>query len=236
MDVVFLGVNNMGWEIYEWLCDRDTVTVQALITTESQLDLMEDLSPDMAIACGFGKILEPEYLSIPDRGCINVHPGYLPNTRGYNPNVWSIVEGHPAGVTIHRMDESVDSGDILARKMVETSFEDTGRDLYRRIEAAAVSLFRDVWPDIQSGDVTPIPQEEDEATTHFKQDFIDLCEIDPDDRYKAKDLLNTLRALTYPPFRNAYVDVDGERYYVEVTITPESEVQDGQAAGLLSEY
>ena len=233
MDIVFLGVNGIGWEIYEWLCDRESTTVQALVTTSEQLDLVERLEPEMLIAAGFGEILPPEILDVPERGCINVHPGYLPHTRGYNPNVWSIVEDRPAGVSIHYMEEDVDTGDVLARRKVDSSFEDTGKTLYKRMERAAVDLFEETWPAIERGDVEPVPQDDTLATTHVKQDFVDLCELQPDEEYEVTELLDVLRALTYPPFDNAYVELDGEKYFIEVNISKESEAaaQDGFTAG-----
>jgi methionyl-tRNA formyltransferase len=223
MDIIFLGVNGIGWEIYEWLCDHETVTVQALVTTTEQLDLVKRLKPEMLIAAGFGEILPPEILDIPNRGCINVHPGYLPHTRGYNPNVWSIVEDRPAGVSIHYMENEVDAGDVLARRKVESSFVDTGKTLYERMERAAVDLFKQTWPAIEHGEVDPIPQDDTKAASHVKQDFVDLCELNPNAEYEVTELLDVLRALTYPPFDNAYLDVDGERYFVEVEIRKESD-------------
>lgn len=227
MEIVFLGVNNFGWEIYDWLCERDSVTVRTLITEPEQLDLVESIEPDVIVASGFGAIVPEDILEIPDHGCINVHPGYLPNLRGYNPNVWSIVEDEPAGVTIHEMEAAVDAGDILGRRTVETSFDDTGKSLYKRLERAAVDLFVETWPEIEDGTIEPIPQDESTARSHRKQEFIDLCEIDPNATYEAKDLLDILRALTYPPFDNAYVELDGTKYYIEVDI---SEAGDGEAS------
>jgi methionyl-tRNA formyltransferase len=234
MDVVFLGVNNFGWDIYEWLCERDTVEVRALITESDQLDLLEYIEPELVVASGFGEILSPETLSIPERGCINVHPGYLPNTRGYNPNVWSIVEDQPAGVSIHYMTEEIDQGDILGRREVDKTFEDTGKSLYDRIERAAVDLFKETWPAIEDGTVDPISQDEEAANSHLKQDFVDLCEIDPRETYEAKELLDILRALTFPPFDNAYLEVDGEKYYVDVEIREAS--NENSEDGFISGY
>jgi methionyl-tRNA formyltransferase len=200
------------------LCDQESVNVEALITTTHQLELMNQIEPDLAIAAGFGEILSAETLSIPKRGCINIHPGYLPDTRGYNPNVWSIVEGLPAGATIHYMNENIDEGDIIARTKVEKHFTDDGKSLQKRIEEAAVDLFINNWSQIESGDIDPIEQDEDQATYHVKQDFIDLCEINPEKEYKAKELIDILRALTYPPFDNAFMEIDGETYNIEIEI------------------
>lgn len=236
MDVVFLGINDAGWEIYEWLCDREGVSVEALVTTEEQLSLVERLEPDVVVAVGFRHIVPEEVLEIPERGCINVHPGYLPHARGFNPNVWSIVEGVPAGATMHYMDPGVDTGDVIARRRVETTFADTGRSLYRRIERACIELFEEAWPDVEADEVETTEQTDEEATYHYKSDFEELCRIDPEERYEARELVDVLRALTFPPFDNAFLEVDGERYYVEVEITPADESEDVDRVGTLSSY
>jgi len=236
MELVFLGANNAGVGIYEWLCDRDGVTVHALLTRPEQLSLIADLEPELVVAAGFDHVVPPEILSVPERGCLNVHPGLLPYARGYNPNVWSIVEGLPAGVTIHWMDEGIDTGDVVATRRVPVSFDDTGKELYERFERACHELFVDTWPEIERGEVEATPQDDAAATYHEQSDFGELCALDPDAEYTVRELLDRLRALTFPPFNNAYVEVDGERYYVEVSITPESDATEPEGVGLLDAY
>ena len=236
MDVVFLGTNNYGREIYDWLCDRDGVDVQAMLTEASQLDLVSTLDPDVIVAAGFTHIVPPEVLTLPDRGCLNVHPGVLPDTRGFNPNVWSIVDDRPAGATVHYMDEGVDTGDIVATREVPTAFDDTAKDVYRRVERACVALFRDVWPDVEAGTVETTTQPA-EGNYYRKQQFLELCELDPDEELRVVDLLNRLRALTFPPFDNARIEIDGEAYYVDVSIRPADDAESGEKTyGSLSSY
>jgi methionyl-tRNA formyltransferase len=217
MDVVFLGVDNHGMRIYEWLCDRESVTVRALLTERTQLDLVADIKPDLLVSCGFDHRVPPEVLDVPPEGAVNLHPAYLPYNRGRNPNVWSIVNGTPAGVTIHYMDEEFDTGEIIARRRVETAFDDTGRSLQRCLEEAAVDLFRETWPEIESGTVETTPQPDD-GSYHSGREFEELCELDPDATVEVKQFLDRLRALTYPPYDNARIDVDGEIYYVDIAI------------------
>ncbi|MFC5970122.1 methionyl-tRNA formyltransferase [Halomarina salina] len=233
--VVFLGANNVGLEVYDWLCDRDSVDVLAMLTEADQLSLVERLDPEFVVACGFTHVVPPEVLAVPDRGCLNLHPGLLPYARGYNPNVWSIVEGLPAGVTLHYMDDGVDTGPIVATREVETRFDDTGKDLYERLERAAYDLFVETWPSVEEGAVEVREQDDALATTHVKREFVDLCELDPDEELPVRDLLDRLRALTFPPFDNAHVDVDGETYYVEVSLTHEDDA-DSEDLGRLSSY
>lgn len=218
IDVVFLGVNNAGMRIYEWLCGRDTVDVKALLTTKKQLSSIEKLQPDYLVACGYRHIVPESVLEIPSEGCVNVHPAYLPYNRGANPNVWSIVEGNPAGVTVHYMDADIDRGDIIAREQVETTFADTGKDLHQRLEEAQVDLVQDVWPDIEAGDISTTTQAEDSGTYHETNDFEDLCQLDPNENVQVKEFLDRIRALTFPPYDNAEIEIDGENYHVQVDI------------------
>lgn len=224
-DLVFLGINNFGEEIYNWLCDRDDANVLALLTEKSQLDLVEELEPDLLISAGFRHIVPERILSVPNRGAINLHPSYLPYNRGANPNVWSIVEETPAGVTIHCMEADVDAGDVVAQRRVEKRPEDTGRTLYERQNEAMIDLFVENWPDIRDGAFDAVSQD-GQGSFHNKAEFPELFELDLDEEMTIGDTLDRLRALTYPPYDNAYFEVDDTRYFVEVKITPESETTD----------
>jgi methionyl-tRNA formyltransferase len=221
IEVVFLGVNDAGMRVYEWLCDRSEVFVRALLTTEEQLTVIEELKPDLVVSCGYRHIVPESILDVPEMGCLNLHPAYLPYNRGANPNVWSIIEGTPAGVTLHYMDSTLDTGDIVARREVETNFSDTGKDLYQRLEDTQVELFKQTWPDVVGGNVSLIEQEQDEGTYHRTDEFEELCEIDGEETVQAKKFLDRLRALTFPPYDNAKTEVDGETYYIDVEIRRE---------------
>lgn len=218
VDVIFLGLNDAGQRVYDWLCDQDDVIVRAMITEREQLSLVRENPPDYLISVGFQHIVPPEVLNAPTSGCLNLHPGLLPYNRGANPNVWSIVDRTRAGVTLHYMDETLDTGDVIAQRRVKKRFEDTGRDLHNRLERAAVGLFKDAWPHIVEGTATGAPQEAEAGTYHTTAEFEQLCELDTEATYTVRELLNVLRALTFPPYDNAYVDIEGNRYYIEVDI------------------
>lgn len=220
LEIVFLGVNEAGMRVYDWLCDREGVFVHSLLTTEEQLSVVEDVRPDYVVSCGYQHVVPEEILEVPSGGCLNLHPAYLPFNRGANPNVWSLVEGTPAGVTLHYMDADLDTGAIVSQREVDARFSDTGRDLHERLEDAQVELFERTWPKIEAGEASVSEQDGDAGTYHRTADFEALCELDPDAEVVVKDFLDRLRALTFPPYDNAYLDLDGERYYVEVNIEP----------------
>ena len=218
IEVIFLGVNDAGMRVYNWLCDQSGVFVRALLTTKEQLTVVEETAPNLVVSCGFRHIVPEHILRIPDMGCLNLHPAYLPYNRGANPNVWSIVEDTPAGVTLHYMDSTLDTGDIVARREVETDFADTGKDLHERLEEAQVDLFKNTWPDVVADNTEPIKQSEDSGTYHRTDDFESLCELDPKETVQIKQFLDRLRALTFSPYDNASIQVNGETYYVDVNI------------------
>lgn len=226
MQLIFLGVNDAGEQIHDWLRNRDDVTVLELIETKENLCLVKELHPDVVVSVGYDYLVPSDILSIPEKGCINLHPSFLPYNRGKSPNVWSIVEDTPAGVTLHYMDEEFDTGEIIAQQKVETDFSDTGKDLHNRLENAQFNLFKKTWPDIETGDIETTSQSRDEGSYHSVQDFRELCEINPGETYQAKELLDILRALTFPPFNNAYIEIDGEKYYIDVSIQSKSKPEE----------
>lgn len=236
MDIIFLGVNDVGMRIYDWLCQRDSLNVIALLTEPDQLDVVQETTPELLVSVGFDHLVPPEILDVPSEGAINLHPSYLPHNRGKSPNVWPLVEGTPAGVTLHYMHAEFDTGDIIAQKQVEATFSDTGKTLHQRLEDAQFELFTDHWPEIESGDIEHTPQDDTAGAYHSTADFIELCELDPEETVSVKTLLDRLRALTFPPFDNAYLDIDGERYYIDVEIRKAADEDDDKTDGLLSSY
>lgn len=218
IEVVFLGVNDAGMRVYEWLCEREGVFVRSLLTTTAQLDAIREDPPDYVVAAGYRHVVPEDVLAQPTEGCLNLHPSFLPYNRGANPNVWAIADDTPAGVSLHYMDADLDTGPILQRKRVQTSFADTGKDLYRRLEDAQFDLFTETWPAVEVGEIEATPQDPVAGTTHTTSEFDALREIDPEATYTATELLDVLRALTFPPYDNAYLDLDDGRYYVDVDI------------------
>jgi methionyl-tRNA formyltransferase len=77
------------------------------------------LRPDMMVVAAYGKILPREVLSLAPLGCYNVHASLLPAYRGAAPIQWAIINGEDhTAVTVHFVDEGIDTGDILVQKKV----------------------------------------------------------------------------------------------------------------------
>lgn len=155
--------------------------------------------------------------------CINVHPGLNPFNRGWFPQVFSILNGLPCGVTIHKMDAELDHGPILWQEEVPLLASDTSRDIYDRILKKELELLAAHLGDLLAGNfsLTPMPHE---GNINYKADFDALCRIDRDEPATYGAVIDRLRALTHAPYENAYfIDDDGKKVYVGITLRKEDE-------------
>ncbi len=113
---------------------------------------------DWVISYGYRHIVPREILKRFEGRAINLHISFLPWNRGADPNLWSFLEDTPKGVTIHQIDEGLDTGPILAQETVPMGPEDTLRVSYHRLTEAIEALFMKTWPRILSGSVRGRPQ------------------------------------------------------------------------------
>jgi methionyl-tRNA formyltransferase len=105
---------------------------------------------------------------VPDR-FVNCHIAYLPYNRGADPTLWSVLEDTPAGVTVHRIDEGIDTGEVYAQERVHFDWAtDTLATAYATLQAHMASVFSDAWVDIEGG-LMPMPQQ-DGGTMHRLKD------------------------------------------------------------------
>ncbi len=244
MRILYLGNNRVGWQVLKWLKEQNEQVVGLVVHPPGKekyleeiiqaaelprekifngsrlrepevLQRIEALKPDIGLSVLFGYILHSEFLNIFDKGVINLHPAYLPFNRGAYPNVWSIVEETPAGVTIHYIDEKIDTGNIISQVKVEVESIDTGKTLYHKLEKAALNLFRKTWPEIKKGEIHLLKQETG-GTFHRVKDVEKIDKIELDRSYSARGLINLLRARSFPPYRGAYFESSGRKVYLHL--------------------
>ena len=164
------------------------------------LKKIKKLKPDYILTMMCCGILNSKIIKTAKIGCINLHLAYLPYCRGRNPNVWSIIQKKPAGITIHWIDENIDTGPIIAQKKIEVKSIDTGRSIYNKCEKNASKLFKKVWSKIKLNKIVSVKQNNKISTLNYVKDFNKLSEIDLKKKYKAEDLINLMRAKTFKPF------------------------------------
>lgn len=211
-------------------CLPDAAVVKASrLRDEAPVELLRGFTPELGVSAYFGHILRRPILDVFPRGVVNLHPSYLPWNRGAHTNVWSIVERTPAGVSLHVVDEGVDTGPLIARREVPVHPTDTGRSLYLRLEEAALALFSAAWPSLADGSATATAQPEG-GSLHRARELTSRDRIDLDARYTARELIDLLRARTFPPHAGAWFEEDGVRVQVRVELTVVDASADGDDA------
>ncbi len=152
MKIAFLGTPSFVQPIKEQLAKHFT-----LVDSLDQADL--------GVVAAYGKILSKIELEAPKFGCINVHPSLLPKYRGASPIQTAILSGDRAtGVTIIKMDESVDHGPILYQSTLELSDKDSFDILSKKMFQLAAEILPKIIKDFTEGKITPIPQIHEDAT------------------------------------------------------------------------
>lgn len=194
------------------------LTADRLKKDPDALDALRSFGAEMGVSLLYGYILPKAVLDLFARGCVNLHPSMLPYNRGANTNVWAIVDRTPAGATLHLLDPGVDTGPILAQREVPVLPTDTGASLYHRQEEACLELLRASWPRLLRGELQPKPQAPGSGTYHRLRDTEKIDRLELDETYTARDLVDRIRARTFPPFKGCYFDQDGRRVYLRLTL------------------
>jgi len=110
-------------------------------------------SIDFVVSYGYRHIVSRDIIDYMGESIINLHISLLPWNRGADPNLWSFLENTPKGVTIHHLDEGIDTGDIIAQKEVCFDLEvDTLASSYHKLNREIVALFRQHWSAIMHGE------------------------------------------------------------------------------------
>jgi methionyl-tRNA formyltransferase len=185
---------------------------------------LNSLNLDYLIAIHFPLVLPERILSIPRRGTLNLHPSLLPFNRGWHTPSWTILDGTPAGATLHLMDGGVDTGDIVWQRQLDVRPCDTAHTLYQRLKRLELEVFREALPSLTTGTFQRLPQEKMAGTRHRKSELHspDIQRLDLSTPLPPEAVLRRIRALTTNRWDEAaYFDIDGRRYRVRIEITPD---------------
>lgn len=184
---------------------------------EKLLEIIKSYNLVISIHCK--QIFPPELVC--GIRCINVHPGFNPYNRGWFPQVFSIINGLPSGVTIHEMDEQLDHGPIICQKEYKIKPWDTSGSAYNKIMEIERDLMLEHFESIRDRTYETIISY-NQGNINYKRDFEQLKEIDLNRKSTFRDFINILRALTHNDFRNAYFkDSAGRKIFIKILLEPE---------------
>jgi methionyl-tRNA formyltransferase len=96
--------------------------------------LINDYQADLMIVVAYGLLIPKTVIDMPIHGCINVHASLLPRWRGAAPIQRAVLTGdHETGVTIMKIDEGLDSGDMLLKASCDITTNDTSASLHNKL-------------------------------------------------------------------------------------------------------
>ena len=156
MKILFLG-GNLSKSIFDWLI---LIGEDAIYTEEKiNIDFIKKINPDFMISYNYKYKISSDIIKFMNNKIINLHISYLPYNKGTYPNIWSFLENTPRGVTIHYIDEGVDTGDIiLQKKVIFDEDKETLKSSYEILHREIQTLFKENWERIKKEQIKPKKQ------------------------------------------------------------------------------
>ncbi len=186
------------------------------VNTLEFISVMGEFKPDLLVSMSFNQILRKDIIDYPPKGFINCHAGALPFYRGRNPLNWALINGESSfGITVHFVDEGIDTGDIVEQRLYPITLKDDYQSLLLRAvtECASVlyssilKIARSNVEAVKQNDIHPIGTYFGIRT--FGDEIIDLS-------WNAERVHNFVRAITKPgPCARFFID--GKEYAIERT-------------------
>lgn len=134
-------------------------------SSRESVEYLKKLGADLFVVISFGQILKKEVLSIPKYYSINLHGSLLPKYRGAAPTNWAVINGEKSsGVTIIKLNERMDEGDIIAKREVEIEPVDTNITLSEKLSDAGAALLAETLELIEAGKASFTKQSDSDAT------------------------------------------------------------------------
>ena len=176
---------------------------ETLRDENAQRELAE-LKPDLMIVVAYGLILPKAVLAIPRHGCINVHASLLPRWRGAAPIQRAIEAGDTeSGITIMQMDEGLDTGSILLKKVCVLTPGETTASLQEKLVACGGPALGEVLQQIENNKLKPEKQNNEQSSYAKK---ISKAEAKMDWTLPAKVLEQKIRA--FNPFPISFFEIN----------------------------
>lgn len=204
-----------------------TVLQPQKIQDPKWLKLLQSLQPDLIIVVAYGKILPAKLLKIPKHGCINLHGSLLPKYRGASPIEEALLHGDTeTGITFIKMNESLDSGDILLTQKIQIDPKDTALTLRQKLSLVGAAILPYLLKDVVEENIKPLPQNHPQASYCHKITKKDgLVKLKT---MTATQIKNRLRA--YTPWPSCFLMINNKRVkLLDIATDEKSSIQPQQA-------
>lgn len=163
MNILFMGGHELGAKTLEHLINNNVNVVGVVVSKNDNdwyrgvdevaykfnlnlyeeknindqifLNKIKSLNLDLIVCVNFDQILKKDIINLPAIGCINTHASLLPKYRGRAPLNWAMINGEKySGVTVHFIDEGIDTGDIILQEKIKINEDDYISDLLNKVK------------------------------------------------------------------------------------------------------
>lgn len=174
---------------------------------------------EVLISVQYHEILRRKHIDLATEIAVNLHMAPLPEYRGCNQFSFAILNGDSVfGTTLHRLEEGVDSGDILAEKRFPIPEQIRVSELFNLTSIHSIALFEEQIASIIAGEYRLIPQDElipsRGCSVHYRREIEQLKQIDPS--WSLERIKRSIRATSMPGYEPPYAVVDGEKFHYEL--------------------
>jgi methionyl-tRNA formyltransferase len=247
MRYAFAGDRNIALKILEFLIDKGFKPLALFVCDESKathhnelvekasldskfvfygndfkknLDLIKSLNLDYIIGIHFPYIIPNEFLFTPKIGVINLHPAYLPYNKGWHTPSWAIIDGSKYGATLHFMDQTLDTGDIIHQLDIKPQLTDTADSLYKKVLDLEFQVFKEAFSELISLNPKRTKQIEN-GTSYSKKDLSKAQEIKIDQFYTGLEIINKLRGLTTNNVKESayFLNEVGKKIHITINLS-----------------
>tara|TARA_Y100000591_G_C21835445_1_gene702174 strand:- start:1478 stop:2374 length:897 start_codon:yes stop_codon:yes gene_type:complete len=177
------------------------------VNLDKSIKLLSSYEADLFVSMSYNQILKNKIINLPPKGFINCHAGALPFYRGRNILNWVLINDEKEfGVTVHYIDEGIDTGDIILQKKQKINDNDNYSSLLNKATILCSELLYESIIQILKSKVKKIRQEDiDPVGSYFKKRGIGDEIIDWN--WTSRKIFNFVRAISFPgPFAQSYLN------------------------------
>jgi len=190
---------------------RNIAVCQSKAKSDEAYQFVNAIKPDLILSIHYRELIPQRIIDCSRNGGINLHPSLLPDYKGANSIPWAMINGETAiGFTYHFINARFDQGNILYQERFEISQKDTAFSLFHKNIILAMSKFKTVLSMIEKGDKGIVQENKGQ---YYSRALPFNGQIDKS--WKSEKISRFIRAMHFPPFPSAFVELDGTNYPVK---------------------
>jgi methionyl-tRNA formyltransferase len=234
-----LAQKKSGRAYIEGFCNQNAIDLLKVgnVNEQSVIDAVVAKQIDWLLIIGWSQIARKPILDAPALGTLGIHPTLLPEGRGRASIPWAILKGlKRTGVTLFKLDEGVDTGDIVDQEILPIASDETATSLYSRVQLSHETLIKRVWPQLVNNTLRLQEQDEEFASqwpARTPEDGRITSQMD------CESIDRLVRATTHP-YPGAFIDTTSKRYRIWAGVAISEQVHsrrstaDGEALGFFA--